>query len=133
MRTWLWNLLHNAGWLIADWKADGKLISSGSADQPEPPFMLLGMQVEQPFPGMPASAKTGEIPFTVWVHDTPGSMLRIDEACIALQNNLPTEDGFMIGNMSVLRVKWTETGQDSFDDHFKTNCRPVRFAMVTAK
>lgn len=133
MRTWLWNILKNMLAIPAPYRADGKLISSGSADMPAPPFMMLTMNVEQPFLGMPPSAKVQNIPFTIWVHDTPGSMTRIDDAALAIKNNLPTQDGFMIGNMSVMEVRWTETGEDAYDDHFKTNCRPVRFNMVTAR
>lgn len=133
MRIWLYNKMVNMVDLPAAYKAVGKVISSGAADQPNAPFSVLSLGVEQAFPGMPSSARVQEIPFTVWVHDTPGSMTRIDEACIALKNNIPTEDGFMIGNMSVLGIKWTVTGEDTYDDHFKTNCRPVRFSMITAR
>ena len=133
MRTWLYNLLTNMGALPAPYRLPGKIISSGAADGPGAPFIVASLGVEQPFPGMPRESKTQEIPFTLWVHDVPGSMVQIDDAAIALKNNIPTRDGFKIGNMSVLEVRWTETGEDAFDDHFKTNCRPVRFAMVTAR
>lgn len=133
MRTWLYNIIRNMLALPAAFRLEGKVISSGAAESPEAPFMVLTLNVETPFPGMPAEARAQDIPFTIWVHDVPGSMVRIDDACIALKNNLPTRDGFMIGNMSVMEVRWVETGEDAFDDHFKTNCRPIRFAMVTRR
>lgn len=132
MRTWLYNRLTNMPELPAPYRAAGKVISSGAANAPAAPFIVATIGVEQPFPGMPREARAQEIPFTLWLHDTPGSMLQIDDGAVALQKNLPTEDGFMIGTMSVMGIRWTETGEDAYDDHFKTNCRPVRFSMVTA-
>ena len=130
MRTWLFNRLTNMSEIPAEFRQTGKIISSGAADAPLAPFLIVSLNVEQPWLGLPRLVGAGTIPFTVWAHDTPGSMLRIDDACIALKHYLPTDDGFMIGQMSVMQLRWDETGEDSYDDHFKTNCRPVRFAMV---
>lgn len=131
MRTWVYNQVVNMDDLDDAFKASGHVISSGAADSPLAPFLVVSMGVEQPFLGMPRSAQVQEIPFTIWVHDTPGSMMRIDDACIALKNNLPADVSFMVGGMSVFGVRWDLTGEDSYDDHFKTNCRPVRFSMPT--
>lgn len=133
MRTWIYNRVKGLDALPAAFKADGKIISSGSADSPVAPFLMVNMNVEQPIPGMPAEMRVQEIPFTIWVHDTPGSMLNIDDAAIALKSGLPTVDGLVVGNLSVFEVRWTETGEDAYDDHFKTNCRPVRFSMTTRR
>jgi hypothetical protein len=133
MRTWLYNRITAIDALDAEYKAAGKVIASGAADSPQAPFLVAAMNVEQPFLGMPPSMRANQIPFTIWVHDTPGSMLRIDAACIALKNNIPTQDAFMVGSMSVFEIRWSETGEDAYDDHFKTNCRPVRFSMVTRR
>lgn len=133
MRTWLFNRLTNMSQLPASLLVPGKIISSGAADNPASPFMVVSFGVEQPSLGMPTSSKTQVIPWTCWVHDQPGSMLVIDDASIALKNHLPVLDSFMIGGLSVLEVRWTETGEDAFDDHFKTNCRPVRFAATTRR
>jgi hypothetical protein len=91
------------------------------------------MGIEQPPLGMPMEARAQSIPFTVWVHDEPGSMLNIDDAAVALKDNLPIADGAVVGGMSVYEVRWSETGEDSYDDHYKTNCRPVRFSMMTRR
>jgi hypothetical protein len=73
------------------------------------------------------------VPFATWVHDTPGSMLKIDDVAIALKNELPTLDGAVIGGLSRYALTWEETGQDAFDDHFGTNTRPVRFRAMTRR
>lgn len=132
MRTWLYNRIRAIATLptgVAD-----RIISSGSADTPQQhPFLILSMGVEQSALGMPASMRAQQIPFTVWVHDKPGSMLVIDDIAVALKNNLPTADGAVVGGMSVYEVRWTDTGEDTYDDHFKTNTRPVRFSMMTRR
>lgn len=133
MRTWLHNRLTGMTELPEEFRQAGKIISSGAADNPQPPFLVTSMNVEQPWFGMPRSVGAGTIPFTIWVHDTPGSMLLIDDGAYALKHYLPTEDGFMIGQLSVYQLKWDEIGEDSYDDHFNTNCRPVRFSMVTRR
>lgn len=107
--------------------------SSAGADNPTKPFLLIAMGTEVPPLGMPAEARTQMIPFTVWVHDEGSSMLRIDDAAVWLKNELPTETGFKVGNISVYHIKWEDTGQDVFDDFFKTNTRPVRFSMMTRR
>lgn len=131
MRTWLYNRIKAIVSLASPFKDD--LISSGSADNPVAPFLIVSMGTERTPLGMTFSSRTQEIPFTIWVHDTPGSMLAIDDASVALKNGIPTPDGFMVGGMSVYNVEWVETGADSYDDHFKTNCRPVRFRMMTRR
>lgn len=132
MRTWIYNRIKAIAGLptgVAD-----RIISSGAANTPQQyPFLIVSMGVEQPPLGMPQSMRAQSIPFTVWVHDTPGSMLAIDDIAVALKNNLPTEDGAVVGGMSVYEVRWTDTGEDTYDDHFNTNTRPVRFSMMTRR
>lgn len=131
MRAWIYNRATALPGMPSGFAENA--ISSGAADNPRAPFLIISMGVEQPPIGMPASSRTQQIPFTVWVHDTPGSMLDIDDACVVLKNGLPTRDGFMVGGLSVYEVKWEDTGADAYDDHFKTNCRPVRFRMTTRR
>lgn len=133
MRIWLYNRLKNLAGLDAAFKADGHIISTGAADNPAKPFLLVSMKVESPPLGLPPSAGAQGIPFGIWVHDTPGSMTRIDDACVAIKTGLPTQDGFTTGGMSVYEVRWLSTGQDAYDDHFGTNCREVQFSMMTRR
>ncbi len=133
MRVWLYNRIKNLAGLHADFKAEGKIISSGSADRPEAPFLVVTMGVEQPPVDMPPEMRTQSIPFTVWVHDTPGSMIKIDDGALALKIGLPTFDAQMVGGLSLYELRWTDTGEDTYDDHFGTNCRPVRFAAMTRR
>jgi len=135
MRTWLYNRI-KAAIEAAGGMPDGlkdRIVSSGSADNPTPPFIVLSMGVEQPPLGMPASSRTQQIPFTCWIHDKPGSMINIDNIGVALKDALPTDLGAVVGNMSVLGLKWTDTGEDAFDDHYNTNTRPVRFELTTRR
>lgn len=126
MRTWLYNRVRGILGM------NTRVISSGAADNPGPPFIVIGMGVEQADLQLPPESKAQSVPFTIWVHDTPGSMLYIDDTALALKNGIPSLDGFKIGGLSVLEVRWIDTGQDGFDDHWKTNCRPVRFTARTA-
>ena len=129
MRTWLYNKIKAIPAVID--KVGTRVISSGSADNPTAPFIVVSMGTEQPALGMPASSRTQTIPVTVWVHDRPGSMLAIDEVAVALKNALPVPDGAVVGSMTVYECRWTDTGEDAFDDHYSTNCRPVRFTLTT--
>lgn len=135
MRTWLYNRVQDLLGIPASFGAANsrRVISSGAADTPAFPFIVIQMGVEQNIPGMPAETKVQTIPFTVWLHDEPGSMLLIDEAATALKDNLPVPAGAVVGSMSVYEVRWVETGQDAYDDHWRSNCRPVRFVMTTRK
>jgi hypothetical protein len=127
MRTWIFNRIKAA----LPSAFGNRVISSGAADSPTAPFVVIQMGVEQPVLGMPASAQVQTIPFIVWVHDKPGSMLNIDDAAVALKHALPTPDGAAVGGMSVFECKWDSTGEDAYDDHYSTNTRPVRFVLTT--
>lgn len=131
MRTWVYNRIKAIAGLpagIAD-----RIISSGASSNPASPFMVVQMGTEDAPLGSVPEERTQQVPFTVWVHDKPGSMVQIDDVCVLLKNNLPTEDGIKIGNMSLYRLKWESTGEDAYDDHFGTNTRPVRFSMMTRR
>lgn len=135
MRTWLYNRIKAAAGIPAAFGsgANMRVISTGAADQPVKPFMIVQMGTEDPPLGSVAEERTQLVPFTVWVHDEPGSMLNIDDAAIALKNAIPTEDGVVVGGLSIYRVKWEMTGEDAYDDHFGTNTRPVRFSAMTRR
>jgi hypothetical protein len=126
MRTWVYNRVKA---ILDDWN----VISSGSTANPDRPFAVVSMEVEVPFLGMPASARVQEIPVAVWLHDKPGSMLKIDDGSIALKNELPTADGVVIGGLSVMDLRWSGTGADAHDDFYNTSSRPVRFTIVAKR
>lgn len=127
MRTWIYNRVRAI-------LASMDVYSAGSADNPpNRPFAVISMEVEVPFLGMPASARVQEIPFAIWVHDVPGSMLAIDDAAIALKNGVPTHDGVVIGGLSALDVSWAGTGADAHDDFYNTSVRPVRFVAIAKR
>jgi hypothetical protein len=133
MRTYVYNRIMGLA-LPSVFGSPARVISSGSSeDNPLKPFLIVQFDIEVKPLGMPASARTSRVPFTVWVHDEPGTMLNIDEAAFILKNDLPTLDGAKVGNMSHYGIEWEEIGQDAFDDHFKTNTRPVRFWMMTRR
>jgi hypothetical protein len=111
-----------------------RIISTNSNTTPaSKPFLIVQMGVEQAPLGTVPEMRAQEVPFTVWVHDTPGSMVKIDDICVLLKNNVPTEDGARVGSMSVYNVRWEATGDDAYDDHYSTATRPVRFTMMTRR
>jgi hypothetical protein len=129
MRTWIYNrangLLQPLGWV---------LFGAGAADNPASrPFAVLAMDPELPTLGMPVEMRTQSIPFTIWLHDAPGSMLKIDDAAIALKVGMPTNAGALVGGMSVYECRWEMTGNDAYDDHYNTSSRPVRFSLITRR
>ena len=111
--------------------ADRRVIGSGKIGMTSKPFLLVSMGVESPPLGSTPEMRAQSVPFTVQVHDEPGSFSNVDDAVIALKNELPTLDGFVIGNLSVYEIRWLDIGQDAYDDYFKTDFRPVRFAAMT--
>lgn len=131
MRTWIYNRIKGIASLPGDIAT--RVISSGAADNPGTPFIAVAMGTEQPVLGMPPSMRVQEIPVDVWIHDEPGSMLVIDDAAVALKDNLPTEDGTVVGNMTILTLRWEETSSDAYDDHFGTNARRVSFRLTTSR
>lgn len=133
MRTWVYNRIRGLS-LPPEFGTPPRVLSSGN-DQTNPvkPFLLVSFGVEAPPLGAPAAERTQRIPFTVYPHDVPGSMLHIDDAAVALKNQLPMLDGVVVGGMSLYNLTWEETGQDGYDDHFGTNTRPVRFWMMTRR
>lgn len=127
MRTWIYNR-------VVAILGSMDVYSSSAADNPlGRPFAMIAMEVETPFLGMPTSAKVQEIPFAVWLHDKPGSMLAIDAAAIALKALLPTADGAVVGGLSLFEVRWAGTGADAHDDFYNTSSRPVRFTIVAKR
>lgn len=135
MRTWLFNRIRGITSIPAAFGSGDtlRLFASGAADNPEKPFMVVTMGIERPPLELPRSARAQAVPFIVYVHDAPGSMLNIDDCAVALKNNLPTEDAAKVGNMSLYSLWWEETGQDGSDDHYGTVVRPVRFSMMTRR
>lgn len=133
MRTWIYNRIKAIVGIPTSFGVGSamRVISSGSADQPVKPFLLVQFGVEQPPLGASAEERTQAVPFTVWVHDKPGSMVNIDDAARALKNGIPIAVGVVIGGLSIYEVRWVETGEDTYDDHFMTNTRPVRFSAMT--
>lgn len=129
MRSWIYNRVRAIA-LPDSFGNPPRVISASAADNPDKPFLLIAMGVESRFLGSTKSMRVQSIPFTVYVHDIPGSFLNIDNASKALKDNLPI-DGAVVGNMSIFELVWTDTGEDGYDDHYSTNVRPVRFNMVT--
>lgn len=110
-----------------------RVITSGNANNPTSPFIIVQMGVEQTPLGMPAESRTQEIPVNIWVHDKPGSMVAIDEACVALKDNMPYHDGIKVGGLSILDFWWEDTGEDAYDDHYGTSTRRVTFRAMTRR
>ncbi len=134
MRAWVVNRIKAMTTLPAGFK--DRVLAPGAVENPLKPFTLINMNSEQPVFGLPAEARAQSVPFTVWLHDEPGSMVDIDNASIIIKDALPAkieEEGFKIGNLSVYEVRWTGTGDDGYDDHFGTTCRPVRFVAMTRR
>lgn len=128
MRVWIYNRIKS---LALPAGMGDRVLSSGSdQDNPIKPFLIVSMGIEQKPLGTTAEMRVVRLPFTVWVHDEPGSMLHIDDGARVLETGLPTPDGQRVGNASFYNIEWEETGADAFDDHFGTNTRPVRFVMV---
>lgn len=134
MRTWVYNRIRGLSGIPAAFGSPPRVLSSGNDDtNPVKPFLLVSFGVEQPPLGSVAEMRVQRIPFTVYPHDIPGSMLNIDDAAVALKNGLPMNSGVVVGGMSVYNLEWEETGEDGYDDHFSTNTRPVRFWMMTRR
>lgn len=129
MRAWIVNRLKG---LVDLQPIVGSRVYTDVAEAAEP-FIVVRMGVEIAEARLPAEARAQLVPFNVWVHDKPGSYVRIDDIVQIIKRDLPTEDGFMIGNFSVFRIKWEDTGNDGFDDHFGTNARRMGFTAMTRR
>lgn len=132
MRSWLYNRIKPA---LVGTAWEDRLFSSGNVDERVPPFAVLRMMVEQPFLGMPVTdKKTGNVPFAVNIHVAAGeSMVDVDDAAQAVKAAIATESAVVVGNITVMNVRWTDTGEDGYDDHWATDFRPVRFNAVIAR
>lgn len=130
MRTWLVNRVKGTD--LPGTMAD-RVITSGNANNPVPPFIIVQMGNEQTPLGMPAESRTQEIPVDIWVHDKPGSMVAIDDACVALKNSIPIHTGLVVGGLSILDLWWEDTSADAYDDHYATSTRRVSFRAMTRR
>jgi hypothetical protein len=131
MRSWLYNRVLPT---LVGTEFAGRLFQSGNADDRIAPFAVLRMMVEQPFLGMPPSTKSGNVPFAVNLHTPAGeSMVDVDAAAFAVRDGIATEDSVVVGNLTVLNLRWTDIGEDAYDDHWGTDYRPVRFNMVVCR
>jgi hypothetical protein len=131
MRSWIYNRIKAIAGMPGGMV--DRVISTGSNATPDAPFLIVAMGTESSVLGMPAEAGVAEVPFTVWVHDAPGSMLNIDAAAHLLKDNLPGVTPAVVGGVSVYECRWNDTGEDAYDDHYHTNTRPVRFRLVIRK
>jgi hypothetical protein len=135
MRTWIYNLVKNIAGMAAI-VGDRVYSSTGVEDNdvPDRPFLMVHMGLEQPPLGMRVpEARAQEVPFDVVVHDEPGSMLSIDQACVLLKTALPAAAPAVVGGMSVYECRWEDTSGDGYDDHFKTVTRRVSFRLMTRR
>lgn len=131
MRSWLYNRIQPS---LAGTEFEGKLFQSGAVDDRVPPFAVHVMMVEQPVIGIPVTSGATNVPFAVNLHTVAGeSMVDVDAAAFAIRDAVCTEDNVVVGNITVMAVRWTDIGQDGYDDHWGTDFRPVRFNMVIVR
>lgn len=126
MRKWVWEAVKGVPDLTVP---EARIMSSGAAgemgDAPDKPFIIIRFGTEQPVLGMPASANTIEVPFDVWVHDSPGSMVtNIDQNLALLRYVLPTlAPAQSASGVRILDLRWESDSNDLYDDGYKTNTR----------
>lgn len=131
MRTWVYNIIRALA--LPGGMAD-RVISSGASGSPIKPFIIVSMGMEEPILGLSRSTRTQTIPFDVWIHDAPGSMVQnIDAAAVLIKDALPAASPAVVGGMSILDCRWEETSNDLYDDHFGTNTRRVSFRLFTSR
>lgn len=67
---------------------------------------------------------------SVWVHDDPGTLARINLAIEDLEGTLPAAAPYRDGEITVMDCSWQFSSADAFDDFFKTNTRYAEFRLT---
>lgn len=127
MRKWAYDTVKACPGL-SDFAGD-RVFSSGSvdgpeADSPERPFVVIRFSTNQS--GLPKT-KVKQQRFQAWLHMEPGSMLPIDDLCLAMEDWVPSQAPQLNNGYRIMECVWEFTSPDTFDDHYKTETRYVEF------
>lgn len=120
MRQWIYERVREVGLAMPSNHIHG----AASADSPTKPFAIirLGNVVRPTF--MPASSRTFELPFDVWLHDAEGSLSPvIDPGINLLRNALPLAAPAQFNGTQIMECRWESDSVDLFDDHYGTSVR----------
>lgn len=96
-------------------------------DTPDRPFIVIREMLIAPslLPSWPVDNR----PYQIWVHDDPGSMMRIDQAIGAVRVYLPEQAPTVFGDEEIFACEWNAMSDDLYDDHHKTNTRHADFTL----
>lgn len=102
----------------------------GSVDeQPVKPFGIYRMSGD--VPGITARGKSRIVNLEIWVHDTPGSYLRIDATLRALEEKFDgvAHRSAALGE-NIAEARWLSRSPDLNDDGFKTICKMTSYQLI---
>jgi hypothetical protein len=110
---------------------DDQVFSSGAVghkkpgDSPSRPFAVVRFNPDNP--GLVSRYPLHQRRFSVWLHDEPGSMDKIETAVAQLKLELPPSLPGVLEGLRVIDCVWEGTSADGYDDHFGTNTVYVDF------
>jgi len=102
----------------------------GSIDEiPAKPFGIYRMSGD--VPGVVSRGGPRILNVEFWVHDTPGSYLRIDGMLKALELKLDAVQHFSAApGENIAEATWLSRSPDLNDDGFKTICKMTSYQLI---
>lgn len=104
-----------------------RIFAASNVDyQGKKPLVVLRSHTSFPVARAEGKALGGRTYLQLWVHDKPGSYVRIDRTLVACRRVI--EAIAPVGNF--LEATWIESGVDLRDDQMNTVCRYSRFQIT---
>jgi hypothetical protein len=125
MRAWAYDLIKEAvdPWTVLSSGAVGR----DDAVPPSKPFVVIRAGVIQ----IPIRGGTKQTRLFVYVHDEPGTMIRIDDGHDRIKAAFDAVEVPSLADGSWLQdVIWESLSDDFYDDGFKTNTRFATYLMT---
>jgi hypothetical protein len=132
MRDYVYDLLANPARPLSDelhaLVPVARIVSSGAADELPKPFMVIRAGIEtRPMGGV------WQLPFTIHMHDDPGSYVLIDSVLAIVHNKIITAAPAAWNGSWVMAVRDDGVSEDLYDDHYGTATRNASYTMTARR
>lgn len=122
-RTWVFEALTEDAGVIA---VLGDRVFSEVEAEPEKPFAVVRMVQNTPEVHQVEGAISTTT--TIWVHDEPGSYVRIDNLLSLIRTAIKAKSD--LSGVGIFQAIWTGDGPDLADDYRKTILRTTSYRLV---
>ena len=110
-----------------------KWIQRSSLSEKRPPLVPFAVIAVSDVPAREVLGTSRLTGVDIWLHDKPGSYLRIDRALQVLETKLPERVQFEHGGYRLTCVEPKEISGDLYDDLLRTITRTMRLRVIASR